>query len=117
VDSRYNPYDTNLSASDLSINYNDGGGNLAGVSYRFGRNDYEYLEGRMTVSLVKPFVFNFASRYSIDGGKLLESLYSLEYKHQCWSVVFAYGDRPGNTQFYVNFVIAGIGSLGKTRVF
>lgn len=117
ADTRINPYRANLSTADISGNYNDGGGNTAGVSYHYARNQYKYLEARMSVALVNPFVFNFAGRYSIDGGKFLESLYSLEYKHQCWSVILSYGDRPGNQQFYVNFVIAGIGSLGKIRAF
>ena len=117
TDTRYNTYRSNLSTTDLSANYNDGAGNSAGASYHFARTQYKYLESRLSVALVKPFVLSFAGRYSVDGGKFLESLTSLEYRHQCWSVILSYGDRPGNQQFYVNFVIAGIGQLGKIKAF
>ncbi len=117
TDTRYNTYRSNLSTADISANYNDGKGNTAGASYHFARTQYKYLEGKLSVAVVKPFILSFASRYSIDGGKFLESLTSLTYQHQCWSVILSYGDRPGNQQFYINFVIAGIGSLGKIRAF
>jgi LPS-assembly protein len=117
TDSRYNPYRTNFSLANAAVNIADDKGNLVEAGYYFSRTQQDYLVGKVMISLVKPFIFHFDGRYSVNGGALLESYYSLEYKQQCWSLIFSYGQRPGNTQFYVNFVLAGIGSLGKVRAF
>jgi LPS-assembly protein len=117
TDSRYNTYRTNFSLANVALNVADDKGNLVGAGYYFSRTQQEYVEGKVAISLLKPFVFHLNARYSVDGGALMESYYSLEYKRQCWSVIFSYGDRPGNREFFVNFVMAGLGSLGKVRAF
>jgi LPS-assembly protein len=117
TDSRFNPYHTNFSTTNVAVKTADDKGNLVEIGYRFSRTQLEYLEGKLLINLLKPFVFQFDGRYSVDGGALLESYYSLEYKQQCWSVAFSYGNRPGNTAYYVNFTIAGVGALGKMKLF
>lgn len=117
TDSRYNPYMTRFSTASLGFDLNDGRGNLAALSYRFARGEVEYVEGKAALSLVKPFIFNYTSRYSFDNGGFLESLYSVEYKHQCWSVTLAYRDRPDNREFVVSVTLAGVGSVGPVRAF
>ncbi len=117
MDSRFNTYQARLSTVSLWANFADKAGNLAGVGYQFAREEIEYLEGKLGVALVKPFVFNYTSRYSFDRGNFLESRYALEYKHQCWSVILSYSDRPDNRQFMVNFALAGIGALGPVKAF
>ncbi len=117
TDSRYNPYRTNFSTTNVAVNIADDKGNLVEAGYRFSRTQLEYLEGKVAVNLVKPFIFHFNGRYSVDGGTMLESYYSLEYKQQCWSIIFSYADRRGNQNFFVNFTLAGLGSLGKLKAF
>jgi LPS-assembly protein len=117
ADSRYNPYHTNFSTNNVAVKYNTGAGNSLQVGYRFSRAQQEYLEAIMRINLLKPFIFNFAGRYSLDSGAFLESNYSIEYKQQCWSIIFSYGEHQGNKGFFVNFVLAGIGPLSKIRAF
>ena len=119
TDSRYNPYRTRFSTATAGFDLNDGKGDSASLSYRFAREEVEYMEGRLGVALVKPFVFNYAGRYSFDRGGFLESSYALEYRHQCWSVVFSYTDRPATQDraFMINFILAGVGPLGKYKAF
>lgn len=117
TDSRYNPYHTNFSTANVAVNLKDQLGDLLGLGYRFTRTQFDYLEGRLGIALIKPFIFNFNGRYSINAGAFLESYYSLEYKQQCWSVIFSYGDRQGNQEFFVNFALAGIGPFGRIRTF
>lgn len=117
VDTRYNPYHMRLSTVAVSTDAEDGKGNSAGLSYRHARDEVEYLEGRTSVALVKPFVFTFTGRYSFDRKDFLESHYALEYRHQCWSVTLSYRDRIDSREFFVNFALAGIGSLGSIRAF
>jgi len=117
TDSRYNPYRSRLSTVVAGFDLNDERGDSAGLAYRFSREQVEYLEGKVGVSLVKPFVFNYTGRYSFDKGNFLESYYALEYRHQCWSVAFTYRDRSDDRAFMVNVTLAGIGSIGKIKAF
>ncbi|MCM2357355.1 MAG: LPS assembly protein LptD [Geobacteraceae bacterium] len=115
TDSRYNPNRTRFSTASLGLDLNDGGGNLAALSYRFARGEVQYLEGKAALSLVKPFVFNYTGRYSFDKGGFLESFVSAEYKRQCWSVTLSYRDRPDNREFLVSFTLAGVGAIGPVK--
>jgi LPS-assembly protein len=117
TDSRYNPYRSRLSTVATGFDLKDGRGDTTGLAYRFSREEVEYLEGKVGVSLVKPYVFNYTGRYSFDRGGFLESYYALEYRHQCWSVIFTYRDRSDDRSFIVNVSLGGIGSIGKVKAF
>lgn len=117
TDSRYDPYQTRFSTASIGLDLNDGSGNQAALSYHFSRGQVEYLESKAALSLVKPFIFNYNCRYSFDKGGFLESLYSVEYKRQCWSVTFSYRDRPNDKGFVVSFTLAGVGALGQIKAF
>lgn len=117
TDSRYNPYRTRFSTVYSGFDLNDGKGDSTGLAYRFARDQVEYLEGKVALGLVKPFVFNYTGRYSFDKGGFLETNYALEYRHQCWSVVFNYYDRPFDRSFMINFTLAGIGPVSKLKAF
>ncbi|MFZ3208721.1 MAG: LPS assembly protein LptD [Geobacteraceae bacterium] len=117
TDSRFNTYQTRLSTSTLGVDTADGDGNLVGMGYHFARNHLEYLEGKVGVSLAKPLVMNYIARYSFDKGDFLESYYSLEYRHQCWSIVLSYRDRSDNREFLINFMLSGLGSVGRIKAF
>lgn len=116
-DSRLNPYRLHLSTSGVAADISDGQGNSAGLGYRYARGVVQYIEGRAGIALVKPFILNYTGRYSFDRKGFLESSYSLEYRHQCWSVILSYRDRLASREFFINFALSGIGSLGKIRAF
>jgi LPS-assembly protein len=124
TDSRYNAYETRFSTVSTGFDLNDGKGDTAGLSYNFARDQLdqtgkvqtvgvEYLEGRLGVSLLKPFVFKYTARYSFDRPGFLETLYSLEYKQQCWSIAFTWQDRTvlGDHAWHLSFTLAGIGKI------
>lgn len=115
MDSRYNPYGGYFSLLNLNVDLSDGKGNSGGVGYRFAKDQLEYMEAKVGISLVKPFTFTYTSRYSFDNRAFLESLYELEYKHQCWSVLFTYRDRVDTKELLLNFTLFGIGPLGKVK--
>jgi LPS-assembly protein len=95
----------------------DDRGNMASISYRTAKGELDYLEGKLALAAVKPFIFNYAIRQSFDRGAPLESYYAAEYRHQCWSVTLSYRDRPGNREVLVNFNRAGLGSLGPVKAY
>lgn len=113
TDSYYYPYVSRFSETVTGFDLKSDKENMVGLSYNFAREQVEYLEGRLGLTLVKPFVFNFMGRYSFDGGGFLESNYSLEYRQQCWSVIFSYQDRPilNDHSFRITFNLAGIGKI------
>ncbi len=128
-DSRYNPVDGNFSTGNLGVEVKGEGANMAHLGYRYSRGELEYLEGRVVFPIARQFTASVLGRYSIDRGAFLESRYALEYKHQCWSVIAAFSDRPGtpnapgnisnsgNREFTLNFSLAGLGALGPMRAF
>lgn len=123
LDGRYNPVDGRLSTADLAVEVKGEGSNLALVGYRFSRGELNYLEGHFAFPVARRFSASVLGRYSFDRGGFLESRYALEYKHQCWSVIASYADRPdvldrpGNREFSLSFTLAGIGAIGPMRAF
>ncbi|KAF0215234.1 MAG: LPS-assembly [Geobacteraceae bacterium] len=117
TDSRFNPYRLDFSTAAIDADVTDDRGNLAGVGYHFSRGQVEYLAGKVGVALVKPFIFNYTGRYSFDRGAFLEAYYAVEYKAQCWSIIFSFRDRPDNREFLVSFALAGVGAVGPMKAF
>jgi LPS-assembly protein len=117
TDSRYNPYQASFSTIYAGLDLNDSKGDSTTFAYRFSRDHVEYLEGKVGLGLVKPFVFNYTGRYSFDKGGFLETNYALEYRHQCWSVILNYYERQLDRAFMVNFTLAGVGPVGKVKAF
>lgn len=93
LDSRYNVYDRTLTSTAAGVQFDDRRGSTAGISYQMWRDDVEYLEGRLSTKLLPPWTFSYTTRYSFDRNNFLESVYSAEYRHQCWSIMAAYSDR------------------------
>jgi LPS-assembly protein len=112
-DSHYNLYENQISTVVAGIEFNDQVGNLGnsfGVSYQMARKEVEYLEGRLSIKVFKPVNFSYTARYSFDKGDFLESVYTAEYRHKCWSINAAVHLRNGNPSYSVNFNLAGLGS-------
>ena len=119
-DARYDFYDNRFSSAAPGVTFDDKRGTTASASYRMSRNtaiplnQVEYFEGRISTKLFKPWTFSYTTRYSFDRGGFLETVYSVEYRHQCWSMLAAFHDRAGNPSFSVNFNLAGL-TTGSTR--
>jgi len=119
LDSRYNPNMGKISTANFGFDLTSEGRYSTGINYFYARNKLGYLEGKFSLSLVKPFVFNYTARYSFDKNDFLESYYALEYHQQCWSLNFSYKERPAYLtqpryrEFMVSFTLAGLGTFGK----
>ena len=108
LDARYNVYSGQLSSIAPGVEFDDKRGTTARVDYRMSRNALEYMEAHLSTKLVKPWTFGYSIRYSFDRSAPLETVYSAEYTHKCWSVNISLNDRPGNTSFHFNFNLAGL---------
>jgi LPS-assembly protein len=117
LDARYNVYGNYISSAAPGVELDDKRGTTAGISYRTAHNEVEYLEGRLATRLIKPWVLSYATRYSFDSKKFLESVYSAEYRHQCWSILVSYLDRrvtsPSQTVM-VSFNLMGAFGFGSS---
>lgn len=117
LDARYNVYGNYISSAAPGVELDDRRGTTVGVSYRMAHDEIEYLEGRLATRLFKPWTFSYATRYSFDRHDFLESVYSAEYRHQCWSILVTYLDRrvtnPSQTVL-VSFNLMGAFGLGSS---
>ena len=109
LDTRYNFYDNRFSAVSAGLEADDRQGNTIGATYQMARGEVEYMEGRLATKILKPFNLTYLARYSFDRGDFLESVYSAEYRHKCWSINAAIHQRPGNYSYSFNFNLAGLG--------
>ncbi len=115
LDARYNTYQNYVSSVTPGIELDDKQGTTIGTSYHMAHAEYKYIEGRVATKRFKPFTLNYSSRYSFDRSGFLESIYSVEYKHQCWSMIFGYNDRPGNRTFSISFNLGGLFGVGAAK--
>jgi LPS-assembly protein len=114
-DARYNVYGNYVSSAAPGLEFDDKRGTTAGLSYRMAHYEVGYLEAHMSTRILKPWTFGYATRYSFDRNDSLESVYSAEYRHQCWSIMAAYRDRPTGQSFMVNFSLMGTFGMGSAQ--
>ena len=89
---------------ELSINY----------YYRDGE-EANYLSGRLHAPLTDQTRLSYEARYTVDGREFLEHRADLEFRGQCWSVIFTFRDRPDDQQYLVNFTLAGLMEPGMRQ--
>lgn len=120
-DARYDVHNNRISYAAPGVEFDDKQGTNASLSYRMSRNavttsnQVEYLEAHISTRRFKPWTFGYSTRYSFDKGGTLESVYSVEYRHQCWSVNVAVHERSGNPSVSFNFNLAGLTDGGLAR--
>lgn len=79
------------------------------IDYYYQDKDIaNYLSGRLKMPLTDQTSLAYEARYSVDGSEFLEHRANLEYRGQCWGVIFTYRERPDDEQFLVNFTLAGL---------
>lgn len=118
-DLRVSPYSGSLTNASLGLDGGEakGSSKRLGISWHHAKDKLDYLEGRFTVTELNPFTLSAMGRYSLDKPGFLETLYSVEYKQQCWSFNVTYRERPDNNELTFNFTLAGLGPIGPLRAF
>ena len=98
---------------NLGAGIDDGRGNALSGTYRFRRDEQEYLDARLDVALLRPVYANYLHRYDLQESRTLEKTATLEYRSQCWSLYLTLRDRLEDTEVLVSFALSGVGSLGQ----
>lgn len=111
TDDRISPYSGTVTNAAVGSEVGSRSGTSAGLEYRHAEGALDYLSGRVKYADFRPYVFAVEGRYSFDRASFLETLYSVEYKHQCWSILLAYRDRIDNKEFSFTFNLSGLGNF------
>jgi LPS-assembly protein len=83
------------------------------IDYYFRDDDVaNYLSGRLFTPVSDKIFLGYEARYSVAGREFLENRVDLEYRGQCWSIIFTYRDRLDDQQYLVNFALAGLMEQG-----
>ena len=111
TDDRISPYSGTVTNAAVGSEIGNKSGTSAGLEYRHAEGALDYLSGRVKYADFRPFVLAVEGRYSFDRAAFLETLYSVEYKHQCWSILLSYRDRIDNKEFSFSFNLSGLGNI------
>jgi len=117
TDLRVSPYSGTLSNGTVGVDGGDPKGERLSLYWHHAKDRLDYLEGRLTYKGLSPFTLSAMGRYSFDKPGFLESLYSVEYRHQCWSLNLTYRERPDNNELSFSFTLSGLGVVGPLRAF
>lgn len=111
----YNFYNHWFDSYDAELNAEDSRGDSLRVTERFIRDTTKYLEAAARVRIMKPLDFTYLTRYSFDQQKSLESVWGLEYTHQCWSAVLTYTERLEEKIVFLTFSLEGLGKVAGVQ--
>ena len=114
-DGRYDFSSSSRGWSQLGLlaGLHDGRGNALNLDYRYQEGITEYLQGRVSTSLLKPLYLSYLQRHALDGGRTLEQLLQLEYRAQCWSIFLSVRDRLEDQEYLISFALTGLGRVAK----
>jgi LPS-assembly protein len=127
---QYNP---NLNVLDLlnaGVTFADTRGDHLGVQYRFLRSldviqGVEEINAELGIRIIKPLDLYFDYRYNLRDKVRIETVYGLDYRHQCWEVSLRVHDinvqpqtdlTPSGKEIKVMVYITLTG-LGKYKVY
>jgi LPS-assembly protein len=109
TDTRISPYNGDVTNSLFGFEGGNSKGSRVSVNYYHAKDEVEYISGTISYAEFKPYTVTATGRYSFDRPGFLETLYSLEYKGQCWGVIFSYQDRPDDTLYSFKVNLSGLG--------
>jgi LPS-assembly protein len=94
---QYNPHLNVLDTFNAGVQFADTRGDHLGVQYRFTRSfgvspvlllpaGVEEINAELGIRIIKPLDLYFDYRYNLRDKVRIETVYGLDYRHQCWEV-------------------------------
>jgi len=92
MDLEYNPHRQRLDVFNARVNFSDTRGDRLGVEYRRTRDQVEELNTALLIRIIDPLDFYFAYRHNLRDQIRIETIYGLDYRHQCWEISLRVND-------------------------
>ena len=98
-------------------------GDYLGVEYRLTKNQVEQLNAELGIRIIDPLDFYFAYRHNLLDDVRIETVYGLDYRHQCWEISLRLHDinrspdglRDNELKVMVFITLSGIGRYKRQR--
>jgi LPS-assembly protein len=121
MDLEYNPQQNRLDVLNTGVAVSDKRGDHLGVQYRFTKGWVEELNTELGIRIIDPLDFYFAYRHNLLDNVRIETVYGLDYRHQCWEVslrVYDINRQPDLTEGkeVKVMVFVTLSGIGKYRV-
>jgi LPS-assembly protein len=125
---QYSPATSSTARAFGSVRYQPGPGQVLNLGYRYIQAQPGFGTANQETSQVEfsaqwPFTSKVTGlgrvSYSLAGGGLLEGIAGFEYNAGCWAIravtqKFVTSSTTSNTQFFVQFELTGISSVGSS---
>ncbi len=117
----YNPYETNLNSYNAYLLLQNKQADYMRFEYRYRRDELEGYRIKWRYKLHPSWVAYFDTRRSEFSSKTLDSLYSIEFLAQCWSVRLNFEEKAKQagkdreTTYSFLFNLAGLSNWGKSE--
>jgi LPS-assembly protein len=115
----YDPNTNSIQTSYTSLWLADWRGDGLNLEHYYNKGADEQLNGGLRIKLLDPLTFVYGKRYSLSSHQMLETSYTVLYRHQCWGLDVAYSDTPGisgkpaEKKIWFQFSLTGIGTFGQ----
>lgn len=111
----YDVYKHWLASYDTGITVSDARGDSASLTRRFIRADADYLEASTRLRVNDSWLLTYSKRFSFVESRSLETVFGIDYKHQCWSYLLTYTMRPEERVVNLTFNLLGLGKVAGVQ--
>lgn len=117
LDAEYNPHRQRLDLFNAGVTVVDKRGDHLGVEYRSTTEEVEEINAELGVRVIEPLDLFFSYRHNLLDDVRIETVYGINYRHQCWEVSLRLYDinrspeglRDDELKVMVYVTLAGIG--------
>jgi LPS-assembly protein len=93
MDLEYNPHQQRLDVFNAGVSFADKRGDHLVVEYRFSRHyRVEEVNTELGIRIIEPLDFYFAYLHNLRDETRIETVYGLDYRHQCWEIALRVHD-------------------------
>ncbi|RLB04508.1 MAG: hypothetical protein DRG50_08800, partial [Deltaproteobacteria bacterium] len=117
MEAEYNPHRRRLDLFNAGVSIVDRRGDHLGVEYRFTEEEVEELNAELKIHTIEPLDLFFSYRHNLLDDVRIETVYGLDYRHQCWEISLRLYDinrspeglRDNEIKVMVYITLSGIG--------
>jgi LPS-assembly protein len=120
MDLEYNPHLRRLDVFNAGVSFADRRGDHLNAEYRFSeRYGVEEVNTELGIRIIDPLDFYFSYRHNLLDEIRIETVYGLDYRHQCWEIALRLHDinrspnrrRDDEIKVMVYVTLTGIGKF------